>query len=253
MDTTLRVLIVDDAESDTLLMLRELRRGGYEVVFRRVDNTSDVASALDDLLWDVILSDYSMPGFGPLALLDLLRDKNLDIPLIVISGVVGEELAVDVMRAGARDFVLKSNLKRLIPAIQREVQDAEERTPVGLDDKAGLARHLRRLVAPAVAQPGELLVPPPVLQAPQEGLVAVGMLDEEHLPARPHDPPHLLQRPHRVRKGACREGADHRIERAVRNRQAFRLHQGETHPAEHGGRLPAGLFGQRGAEEMGLK
>jgi PAS domain S-box-containing protein len=127
LENPIHILIVDDSESDALLLVRELRRGGYTVAHQHVDNFAEMASALENEFWDMILCDYSMPGLSPYDGLKLLRTKQLNIPFIVISGVVGEESAVDVMKAGARDFVLKDNLKRLIPAIQREVQDAKER------------------------------------------------------------------------------------------------------------------------------
>ncbi len=127
MATRLRILILEDSPSDAKLLLRELRRGGYEVEHRRVDNAADMMAALESATWDVILSDYSMPGFSAPLGLKLMLDKGFDIPFIIVSGTVGEDTAVEAMKAGAHDFFAKNKLTRLIPAVEREVREAEER------------------------------------------------------------------------------------------------------------------------------
>jgi signal transduction histidine kinase len=123
----LKVLIVEDNERDAALLLHELRRGGYEPEAARVDTPEAMQAALENRLWDVILSDYSMPRFSALAALAVLKEKALDLPFIIVSGTVGEDTAVAAMRAGAHDFMPKDALARLLPAIDRELRDVAVR------------------------------------------------------------------------------------------------------------------------------
>lgn len=123
----LRVLIVEDSEADMLLLLRQLRRSGYDPTYERVDSACAMQAALDKQDWDVVLSDYALPGFGGLAALEILRSHQIDIPFIIVSGAIGEETAVAAMKAGAHDYVMKNNLNRLAPAIERELREADER------------------------------------------------------------------------------------------------------------------------------
>ncbi|MDP9382380.1 MAG: ATP-binding protein [Chloroflexota bacterium] len=123
----LRVLIVEDSEPDTLLLVRELQRGGYAPSYRRVDTPEAASAALDGQEWDLILADHSMPHFSAPAALELVRDKGLDVPFIIVSGKIGEEDAVAAMRAGAHDYIMKDNLARLVAAISRELREAEVR------------------------------------------------------------------------------------------------------------------------------
>jgi diguanylate cyclase (GGDEF)-like protein/PAS domain S-box-containing protein len=128
MDTTpLRVLIVEDAEDDALLMQRVLSQGGLDLIAERVDTSSAMEVALSEREWDVVLSDYSLPGFGAPQALALLQAKGRDVPFIVVSGNVGEEAAVEMMRSGAADYVMKGRLARLAPAIRRELREAAVR------------------------------------------------------------------------------------------------------------------------------
>jgi K+-sensing histidine kinase KdpD len=122
--TEVRVLIVDDSETDATLLIRELRKAGYSPVSKRVDTAEDMDRALDEQTWDVILCDYVMPNFSGPAALEVLHKKGLDIPLIVVSGQIGEDTAVEAMRAGANDYIMKGNLKRLKPAVDREINEA---------------------------------------------------------------------------------------------------------------------------------
>ncbi len=126
-NVSLRILLVEDNPDDAELVLRILRKGGYSLDSLRVDNEADLKDALENSTWDVVLSDYSMPGFSGLAALNILKEQNLDIPFIVISGTIGEDVAVEAMRLGAHDYLMKNNLIRLVPAIQRELHDANER------------------------------------------------------------------------------------------------------------------------------
>ncbi|MEK7870933.1 MAG: EAL domain-containing protein [Nitrospirota bacterium] len=127
MGIPLRVLIVEDSEDDKELVLRELRRGGYDPVYERVDTSEAMGIALNRQTWDIIISDYSMPNFNARAALEVLKAKALDIPFIIVSGTIGEETAVAAMKAGANDYVMKGNLARLVPAIERELRDAQVR------------------------------------------------------------------------------------------------------------------------------
>jgi len=127
MSTPLRVLVVEDSEDDAILVLRELRRGGYEPSFERVDTPEAMHAALDQQTWDIVLSDYAMPQFSMPAALAMVKEKGLDLPFIIVSGAIGEEAAVAAMRDGAHDYVMKGNLAHLIPVVERELRDAEVR------------------------------------------------------------------------------------------------------------------------------
>ncbi len=127
MGALLRVLIVEDSEDDALLLVRHLERAGYEVAFERVEDAAAWESALERRVWDIVIADYQVPGFGGLAALRLFREKGLDQPFIIVSGVVGEDTVVETMKAGAHDYLLKNNLIRLVPAIERELREAEVR------------------------------------------------------------------------------------------------------------------------------
>jgi len=123
----LKVLLVEDSERDAALIVWELRQGGYEPVHRRVDTAADMNAALDAESWDVVLCDYAMPAFNGMEALELLRRRDRNLPFIIVSGHIGEDLAVEAMKGGANDYIMKSNLKRLSPAVQREVREAQER------------------------------------------------------------------------------------------------------------------------------
>lgn len=127
MSIPLRVLIVEDSEDDAAMLLRELKRGGYAVEYERVQTEAAMEESLDTRSWDIILSDYSMPEFSAPAALRVLQRKEIDLPFIIISGTVGEDAAVDSMRSGAHDFFAKNHLTRLIPALKRELQEADDR------------------------------------------------------------------------------------------------------------------------------
>jgi len=123
----LKVLIVEDSERDTALLLIELQKAGYAPLYKRVDTAIEMSSALDAEPWDVVISDHVMPTFSSFAALRLLHSKDIDLPFIIVSGQIGEDAAVEAMKAGANDYVMKGNLKRLVPAIQREIRDAQVR------------------------------------------------------------------------------------------------------------------------------
>jgi two-component system cell cycle sensor histidine kinase/response regulator CckA len=123
----LRALIADDSENDVLLVLRELRKAGYELVYERVSTAPAMQAALERQTWDVIISDYEMPHFGGFEALQLVKASGHDLPFILVSAVVSEETAVAAMKAGAHDFIMKRKLARLAPAIERELREAQTR------------------------------------------------------------------------------------------------------------------------------
>src|SRR5690625_3878135 len=127
---TVRIVMVEDSSDDLQLLLRHLRRGGYDPVYKQVYTADGMREALQQASWDAIIADYVVPSFGALPALDVLHETGQDIPFIVVSGVIGEESAVAAMRAGAHDYVRKDNLCRLIPALEREMREVRERCEV---------------------------------------------------------------------------------------------------------------------------
>ena len=150
MDKPLHVLIVEDSENDALLLLRELKRAGYKPVHERVYTALDMNIALEKQYWDVIISDFIMPQFGGLEALKLVQEKELDIPFIITSGKISDDTAVISMKAGAADYIMKDNLKRLGPAIERELQEKlvrgeREKASKALTEREEELRILRKI------------------------------------------------------------------------------------------------------------
>ena len=127
MSTSIRLLVVEDSEDDAALLLRELRREGYEPIIERVDTAEAMNAALERQEWDIVISDHQMPQFSAPEALKLLQQSGQDLPFIIVSGAIGEDVAVEAMRAGAHDCVMKDNLSRLAPAVDRELREAEVR------------------------------------------------------------------------------------------------------------------------------
>lgn len=128
MATPLKVLIIENAEDDALLMVDHLSQAGYQVQWLRVETSAALQSALaPPVPWHLILSDYSMPGFSGLAAAEIYKRSGLDIPFILISGSIGEERAVEAMRCGVHDYIMKDRMKRLPPAVDRELREAANR------------------------------------------------------------------------------------------------------------------------------
>jgi PAS domain S-box-containing protein len=139
MNKPLRILIVEDSEDDCLFLLRELRRAGYETVHERVETPEAMRSALANREWDIVISDYLLPRFSGPEALTALRDSGLDLPFIIVSGNIGEDIAVEAMKSGAHDYIIKGNLSRLVPAVARELREAgmrRERKQAGEDLRA---------------------------------------------------------------------------------------------------------------------
>ena len=124
--TPLRLLLVEDSDDDAELLLRALRRGDFEPVHCRVDTRAAAIAALTRP-WDAVIADYVIPGFGGLEALALLKEAGLDLPFIIVSGKMGEDALVEAVKAGAHDYITKDNLTRLVPAMRRELREAENR------------------------------------------------------------------------------------------------------------------------------
>src|SRR4028119_1199705 len=127
MHIPLRVLIVEDSEDDAELLLYELERHGYDPISERVDTPVAMNAALDKQLWDIVIADYTMPSFSAPDALKLLKERGLDLPFIIVSGTIGEDIAVAAMKAGAHDYLMKGKLARLVPAVDRELREASDR------------------------------------------------------------------------------------------------------------------------------
>jgi two-component system sensor histidine kinase UhpB len=127
MKKPLRLLLVEDSDPDAFLILAELGQHGYDVHCQRVQTEPSFRAGLETKKWDVIVADYRLPHFGASDALHIVRESGFDIPFIIVSGTIGEEVAVAAMKAGAQDYVMKGKLARLVPAIERELRDAEVR------------------------------------------------------------------------------------------------------------------------------
>ncbi|MBE9105706.1 EAL domain-containing protein [Nostoc cf. edaphicum LEGE 07299] len=127
MSEPLNVLMVEDSEIDAMLVIRELRRGGFNPIWQRVETVEELHTALNSRTWDVIISDYRLPGFNAPMALEVAKQSQKDIPFILVSGTIGEVSAVEMMKAGAHDYVMKDNLSRLPVAVRRELRDTQVR------------------------------------------------------------------------------------------------------------------------------
>ncbi|SVB29605.1 uncharacterized protein METZ01_LOCUS182459, partial [marine metagenome] len=123
----LRVLVVEDSEFDARMLVGLLRAGGFEPEFERVETAGAMRAALGQAQWEVILADYNLPEFSAPEALEVLQKSQLDIPFIIVSGGIGEDTAVAAMKLGAHDYLMKGNLARLIPAVERELREATVR------------------------------------------------------------------------------------------------------------------------------
>jgi len=127
MPKQVRVLLVEDSEDDAALMLRYLKKEGFAVEFQRVDCEADLQSALKNDRWDIVITDHNLPGFSSESSIATVKAFNQDLPIIIVSGTIGEELAVAAMRNGAHDYIMKNNLARLAPAVERELRETKHR------------------------------------------------------------------------------------------------------------------------------
>jgi diguanylate cyclase (GGDEF)-like protein len=140
MTIPLRALIVEDSEDDTLLLVKQLHKGGFAPEHARVETAEDMRDQLEYRAWDIVFSDFSMPHFSAFRALELLHASGLDLPFIIVSGTIGEDRAVAAMKAGAHDYILKDNTKRLLPAVERELREAEVRR-----ERRRAEEHVQRL------------------------------------------------------------------------------------------------------------
>ena len=140
----MKIIMVEDSEDDAHFICEEIERVGYQLTATRVDSEDALRTALLQADWDLVLSDHSMPGFSAPAALRVLHESGLDIPFIIVSGAISEELAVSLMRAGAHDFVMKDQIGRLVPAIERELREAHTRRQYqrAIDEQQQLSRRI---------------------------------------------------------------------------------------------------------------
>ncbi|MEW6324610.1 MAG: response regulator [Nitrospirota bacterium] len=127
MAAPLRVLIIEDSPDDVTLLIRELRRGGYDVTWQVVSRREEMQAALARQPWDLVFSDHAMPAFSAPGALRLLREGGHDIPLVIVSGITAEAAQAMLKELGAHDYVVKSDLSRLVPVVRRQLQETEER------------------------------------------------------------------------------------------------------------------------------
>ena len=152
MSEPLRVLFVDDSEKDVFLLLRELKKGGFEPHHKRVEDAASLRTILPSEEWQIVISDFHMSDFDGLMALQVFKEAGLDIPFILVSAVVGEETAVLAMKQGAHDYVMKGNLTRLVPVIQRELRETEmraqqRRTQLALQQREEQLRQSQKMEA----------------------------------------------------------------------------------------------------------
>ena len=201
----LRILVVEDSQRDLDLIVREFRLSGYSVEAKRVETADVMSAALVDAHWDVIISDLSLPAFDATRAHAVLQARRLDVPFVIASGMIGEERAVELMKAGASDYVSKRNLPRLIPVIERELRDAAERLErhrvevelariecrarTHAEPAFGVAGHHQRRhceTGPPIAVPGDLCGASRRPTALQRGGVAVAQRRDRSKPLRPN-------------------------------------------------------------------
>ena len=133
--TKIKLLLIEDDETDALLIIRQLKKDGFDVEHVRVKTQAEMEAELDKGGWDIVISDYSMPGFSGQEALRVFKLRNLDIPFILVSGTVGEDLAVSIMKGGANDYMMKSAMNRLGPAVKRELVEMQGRIEKKLAQK----------------------------------------------------------------------------------------------------------------------
>jgi len=124
---TIHILLVEDSEDDAILLERQIKKGDLEIQAKRVCNSDEMKQALVEDTWDAIICDYMMPDFTVTDALNLVHDLGYDLPFIIVSGTISDEIAVEMMKAGAHDYLTKNNLSRLVPALEREIEEAKNR------------------------------------------------------------------------------------------------------------------------------
>ncbi len=181
MSKALKVLIVDDSENDAILLVRELRHGDYDPQYLRVDRPEAMQNALEKSVWNLVISDFTMPHFNGMAALSLLQETGLDIPFIIVSGSIGEDVAVACMKAGASDYIMKGNLSRLVPAVARELAEAEvRRARREAEEKLVAAERLQTVGQVASSIIHDLKNPMQVILGNLEFLAGESSVSEKH-------------------------------------------------------------------------
>ncbi len=182
MEARLRVLIIEDSEDDALLMVMALSRGGYKPVFKRVETAEEIRSALDEQIWDLILCDHNLPQLNGRTALGLVQQRGADIPFIIVSGTIGEEAAVAAMKAGAHDYIMKDNLSRLAPAVERELRESVVRGERRrAEDMALMARKDWENIFQAVGSPTLILDAKHRILAANRAVTRASGLSEEEI------------------------------------------------------------------------
>jgi len=159
MSVPIRLLLVEDSEDDAKLLIRTLDRAGYTTEFARVETPDSLNAALEQHSWDAVIADYALPGFNGIQALRAVRTRGLDIPFIMVSGEISDEMGARAMQSGAHDYLMKDNLSRLVPALQRELQEAAERRSLReaearirkTEEKLRIAREIQRKLFPDAA------------------------------------------------------------------------------------------------------
>lgn len=151
MSRPLHLLLVEDCDADAELIVAELRAHGYAPACQRVQTEPDFLAHLDSRPWEVIIADYRLPRFGAMRALEIVQGRRVDLPFIIVSGTIGEEVAVAAMKAGAHDYVMKGKLARLVPAVERELREAEvRRARARVEQEVRFQAHLLQAVGQAV-------------------------------------------------------------------------------------------------------
>src|ERR1035437_10043087 len=151
MEKQLHILIIEDSESDAALIIRFLKKADYNIKYEVVDSAPTMEAALERNRWDFVISDFTLPQFNALSALSILQATKIDIPFIVVSGTVGEETAVEIMKAGAHDYIMKENLSRLVPVLNRELLDAGiRREHHQAEEKINIQAHILDLIGQSV-------------------------------------------------------------------------------------------------------
>ncbi|HEX4855338.1 MAG TPA: ATP-binding protein [Limnobacter sp.] len=191
-DGGLKVLVVEDNDSDFELMCYRLKQGGLKYTATRVDRIEDLRRCLQHEEWQVVISDHNLPGFSSEEALRVLRDSGLDIPFIIVSGSIGEHVAVEAMRAGADDYLMKDKMARLVPAIERSLRAANERRSLAAAEQAQRESE-RRFAAIAENIPGIIFqmqsgpaLPRPIVPFVSEGVVRLFGLPSRLFLENPH-------------------------------------------------------------------
>ncbi|MFW9794743.1 MAG: sensor histidine kinase [Candidatus Thorarchaeota archaeon] len=136
-----RVLLIEDSEDDAILLERVLRKDGLAPIIEQIHTSEEMKRALEEKTWDVILCDYSIPAFSIPDAMNEIAQRELDIPFIIVSGTISDEIAVEMMKSGAHDYLTKNNLSRLVPAIEREIEEADQRKKRRMAEEALRTAH----------------------------------------------------------------------------------------------------------------